>query len=1190
MKKKWLAGILTLLLAVMTVVPVMPVKVSAAGGEESNHGIGSGTTYYVSSENGNDSNSGTSEGKPFKTLDKINEITLNPGDRVLLENGSVFEDQYLHIKGSGSEDAYIEIATYGDESKGRPQINTNGKGVWDQDYGAALDNVNHKYKGKVSTSVLLFDVEYVEVRGLEITNDRKKGIDPADEGLEYNDYRVMDRTGVAGVAQNKGTLDHIVLDDLYIHDVTGNVQNKHMANGGIYFIVQKPENESVTGIAKYDDLVIENCYLDRVNRWGIAAAYTTYHGEFSGEAEIQDEKIATYGATNVVIQNNYIKNAGGDSITTMYCDRPIVQNNVSENAALQIRSDVYDAPGMPGGASFGRVAAAIWPWKCKNAVFQYNECFNTLNAASGNGDGQAWDADWGDGTLYQYNYSHGNSGGPVMFCGVQAVNNTFRYNISYKDSMGMNPAGNPDAHVYNNIFYMPEGVDYIRTNMSGGYMKLENNIIYYDGEQPKQEEWYKQSTQDKFKYDNNLYYNYANKPDNDENAVVASKGEPLFGDLSKVPVTTNGVVNPHNDPNVETVFDGFKLNENAKAINAGKVITDANGFAVEHDFFGHSIGMVPDIGASESDVVSLVLKSDVYTITNDVISGLARYTTLETFLANVNMDQGVKVTVYDNGEALTGNTDLVKGGMTVILSYQDQKKEYTIEACADNTLIETVYMTDETEKLIYVPYTEENPTTAGEMVMNVTVHETATVFVESEGNAIAYTDKIADGMVLCITAENGTRNTYTIRQKNSYQWALDYAGPQQGNVWFGQMRNGNGEWENITAYDSQYPNWQVNTYYGAGIDEPDHTTKPTENTHGLISAPPETGISTAMSFRAPKSGMVSFSVKDDEPYLRQNGNAGGTVTLSLLVNGDEKQSVILEQSMVKAQDWKGFTDIEVNEGDFIRVAVICNENPLKPSVHITPLITYQDVKTTDTVAPTVPRYVHVTDVTESSAKAVWEESVDNTGVEGYNIYLNDSETPVNSELVTELSYELTGLNSDTEYTVKIEAVDRAGNRSGKSETVFTTGKGTAPAVPAPPAGVGVLGGSITKTGAVVVWNNSADASGYNVYLNENGSPVNGTALITGTRYELKGLTPGTEYTVIVEAVNEAGTARAKTFAFRTLPKDTTDSKNPDKPDGGNSGVKGTPKTGDAADAGLYIVLLLAGAGLAACACLKKRAR
>ena len=41
--------------------------------------------------------------------------------------------------------------------------------------------------------------------------------------------------------------------------------------------------------------------------------------------------------------------------------------------------------------------ATIWPWKTKDAVFQYNEAFDTVG--EGNGDGQAWDIDWSDGTV-----------------------------------------------------------------------------------------------------------------------------------------------------------------------------------------------------------------------------------------------------------------------------------------------------------------------------------------------------------------------------------------------------------------------------------------------------------------------------------------------------------------------------------------------------------------------------------------------------------------------------------------------------------------------------------------------------------------------------------------------------------------------------------------------------------------------
>ena len=256
MKKKWVSGMLALLLVGTTVGSMMPTE--AVQAEENSQG----KTYYVDSENGKDTNDGLSEGKAFQTLNKVNDLTLGAGDRVLLKNGSVFEDQALHIKGSGSENAPIKISTYGDEKDGRPQINTNGHGQWELNYGHKLDNQNHKWHGTVSSSILLKDVEYIEIEGLEITNDRDSATDAEkDKNYKYNDAECMDRTGVAGVAKNKGTVDHIVLNDLYIHDVTGNVYNKHMTNGGIYFIVEKPENESATGIARYNDVTIQNLSL-----------------------------------------------------------------------------------------------------------------------------------------------------------------------------------------------------------------------------------------------------------------------------------------------------------------------------------------------------------------------------------------------------------------------------------------------------------------------------------------------------------------------------------------------------------------------------------------------------------------------------------------------------------------------------------------------------------------------------------------------------------------------------------------------------------------------------------------------------------------------------------------------------------------------------------------------------------------
>ena len=128
------------------------------------------TTYYASSLNGNDNNDGLTPQTASLTLDKVNSLKLNAGDRILLERGSVFNNQFLHLKNCGSIDGEaIEIAPYGDGER-PPFINTNGEGIWYQDYGTKLDNAGHIYKGDVSSSVLLYDVENIIIRDIEIAN------------------------------------------------------------------------------------------------------------------------------------------------------------------------------------------------------------------------------------------------------------------------------------------------------------------------------------------------------------------------------------------------------------------------------------------------------------------------------------------------------------------------------------------------------------------------------------------------------------------------------------------------------------------------------------------------------------------------------------------------------------------------------------------------------------------------------------------------------------------------------------------------------------------------------------------------------------------------------------------------------------------------------------------------------------
>ncbi len=79
----------------------------------------SAATYYVDSVNGSDTNNGTSISAPWKTISKVNDATLNPGDEVLFKRGDIWEGNNSNtlIVASGSSDGYITYGAYGTGSK-----------------------------------------------------------------------------------------------------------------------------------------------------------------------------------------------------------------------------------------------------------------------------------------------------------------------------------------------------------------------------------------------------------------------------------------------------------------------------------------------------------------------------------------------------------------------------------------------------------------------------------------------------------------------------------------------------------------------------------------------------------------------------------------------------------------------------------------------------------------------------------------------------------------------------------------------------------------------------------------------------------------------------------------------------------------------------------------------------------------
>ncbi|MBN1372361.1 MAG: DUF11 domain-containing protein [Anaerolineaceae bacterium] len=70
-----------------------------------------GTTYYVSTS-GNDNNNGLSTAAPLKTINKVNDLALQPGDTVLFRCGDTWRGEMLRITRSGLAGSPITFGSY----------------------------------------------------------------------------------------------------------------------------------------------------------------------------------------------------------------------------------------------------------------------------------------------------------------------------------------------------------------------------------------------------------------------------------------------------------------------------------------------------------------------------------------------------------------------------------------------------------------------------------------------------------------------------------------------------------------------------------------------------------------------------------------------------------------------------------------------------------------------------------------------------------------------------------------------------------------------------------------------------------------------------------------------------------------------------------------------------------------------
>jgi uncharacterized protein YjdB len=318
--------LLAVVLIAAGIIPMFPAK--SANAEESGF-IAAGTIYYVDSMEGDDENAGTSPASAWKTLDKLNATTFQPGDAILFEAGGTWTGK-LHPKGSGSDGLPIQIDKYGEGPK--PLLAGDG----------------------ADAAIYFYNQEYWEIRNLEITNHaeaagQRRGIHVSgNSGDDWNNLREY---------------RHFVMENLTIHSVKGE-QGGGWFSGGI--IVWSPTyNFAVSDVTVRNNKIYS---LDSVGVYLNGASRL-----FSSGNRIQNNMIYDISAdgavllntTNGLIENNVVfdthKRAGGYHIPLWTWG--------TENAVIQY-NEVFNT--YPGGDAM----AYDSDYRSTGTKIQYNYSHN----------------------------------------------------------------------------------------------------------------------------------------------------------------------------------------------------------------------------------------------------------------------------------------------------------------------------------------------------------------------------------------------------------------------------------------------------------------------------------------------------------------------------------------------------------------------------------------------------------------------------------------------------------------------------------------------------------------------------------------------------------------------------------------------------------------------------------------------
>lgn len=284
-------------------------------------------SYYVDSVNGNDSNSGLSEGSALRSVSRLNSISLNPGDSVFFRKGQSFGGT-LDISDDGSGGNPIRVGAWG--SGPVPVL----FGVLVSGDHIVIEDLVVDHQKSDSDAIRVRGGRYCVLRNLEVRNGTRDAIDAdAADGLLIDNVEI--HHFLNGTFGSEDDAHGVVVTNTV--GVTIRNSDIHHVSGDSF---QADPNRSPGNIS--NDIVIEDSVLwtgplqDDFNAGWRA-------GDSPGENAV-DTKVLTSGYENEIRMSLSLVNVTSYGFTAI----PEISNRAAFNLKEKInavvdRVTVYDS-------------------------------------------------------------------------------------------------------------------------------------------------------------------------------------------------------------------------------------------------------------------------------------------------------------------------------------------------------------------------------------------------------------------------------------------------------------------------------------------------------------------------------------------------------------------------------------------------------------------------------------------------------------------------------------------------------------------------------------------------------------------------------------------------------------------------------------------------------------------------------